>query len=61
MLVKAVNLFPPGSAERWKRVAKYVTNHGENLDRTEKEVIKQVFLFQVISLFKILGKEFKCT
>lgn len=45
LLVKAVSLFPPGTAERWRMVAEYVTNHGIAIggkERTEKEVIKQV-------------------
>lgn len=45
LLVKACGLFPVGTAERWRMVSEYVSNHaiifGGKI-RTEKEVIKQV-------------------
>nr|CAD2150694.1 unnamed protein product [Meloidogyne enterolobii] len=43
LLVKAVNLFPPGTQERWKQVSGYINEHsGEGNKRSEKDVIKQV-------------------
>uniref|UniRef100_A0A1I8AZ26 DnaJ homolog subfamily C member 2 n=1 Tax=Meloidogyne hapla TaxID=6305 RepID=A0A1I8AZ26_MELHA len=43
LLVKAVNLFPPGTQERWKQVSGYINEHsGEENNRSEKDVIKQV-------------------
>uniref|UniRef100_A0A915LG72 DnaJ homolog subfamily C member 2 n=1 Tax=Meloidogyne javanica TaxID=6303 RepID=A0A915LG72_MELJA len=42
LLVKAVNLFPPGTQERWKQVSGYINEHsGEGNKRNEKDVIKQ--------------------
>ncbi|KAL3114253.1 hypothetical protein niasHT_014097 [Heterodera trifolii] len=45
LLIKAVNLFPPGTNERWKQVAEYVSSHGDQ-QRTEREVISQVKLLK---------------
>uniref|UniRef100_A0A183BPC9 DnaJ homolog subfamily C member 2 n=1 Tax=Globodera pallida TaxID=36090 RepID=A0A183BPC9_GLOPA len=45
LLIKAVNLFPPGSQERWKQVAEYVSSHG-NEQRTERDTINQVKLLK---------------
>lgn len=41
LLVKAFNLYPPGTQLRWKQVAEYVSYHGGN-SRNEKDIIKQV-------------------
>uniref|UniRef100_A0A915P847 DnaJ homolog subfamily C member 2 n=1 Tax=Meloidogyne floridensis TaxID=298350 RepID=A0A915P847_9BILA len=39
LLVKAVNLFPPGTQERWKQVSGYINEHsGEGNKRSEKDV-----------------------
>ncbi|KAF7639854.1 hypothetical protein Mgra_00000774 [Meloidogyne graminicola] len=47
LLVKAVNLFPPGTQERWKQVSGYINEHnGEEIKRSEKDVIKQDYNFE---------------
>ena len=45
LLVKAVNLYPPGTQQRWMQVAEYVSYHGGE-QRTERDVIKQVKLLK---------------
>lgn len=47
LLIKACNLYPAGSVERWVQVTKYVNDHytGTNKPRKEKEVIQQVSYF----------------
>lgn len=39
LLVKAVNLFPAGTANRWEVVAAFMNQHGATSDRTAKEVL----------------------
>lgn len=39
LLVKAVNLFPAGTANRWEVVAAFLNQHGATSDRTAKEVL----------------------
>lgn len=39
LLVKAVNLFPAGTANRWEVVAAFLNQHGAASDRTAKEVL----------------------
>lgn len=54
LLVKAVSLFQPGRAERWRCVSEYITNHGIAIGgkkRSEKEVIKQVCQFFFLEMF----------
>ncbi|KAF2362018.1 SANT/Myb domain [Trinorchestia longiramus] len=42
LLIKAVNLFPAGTAKRWDVVAKYLCQHGPNKDpRSSKEVLQK--------------------
>nr|XP_050028030.1 dnaJ homolog subfamily C member 2-like [Dermacentor andersoni] len=39
LLVKAVNLFPAGTANRWEVVVAFLNQHGATSDRTAKEVL----------------------
>lgn len=45
LLVKAANLYPPGTVERWKQVAQYIADHCSTPAgklKNEKDIIKQV-------------------
>jgi len=39
ILVKASNLYPPGSVKRWQSVADYLNSHGASLKRDAKECL----------------------
>lgn len=68
LLIKATTLYPQGSAERWRLVANYLTDHAASVGgqtRTEKEVIKQVKMLKTLdpnssaaTQVKNLGQEF---
>jgi len=45
LLIKATNLYPAGSVERWTQVTKYINDHskaGSANPKVEKDIIKQV-------------------
>ncbi|KAI6215989.1 DnaJ-like protein subfamily C member 2 [Aphelenchoides besseyi] len=49
LLIKATNIFPAGSVERWTQVTKYINDHsknGETNPKKEKDVIKEVKLMK---------------
>ncbi|KAL1129637.1 hypothetical protein AAG570_012582, partial [Ranatra chinensis] len=42
LLIKAVNLFPAGTSQRWEVVANFINQHSKNsIDRTAKEVLSK--------------------
>ncbi|XP_013416847.1 dnaJ homolog subfamily C member 2 [Lingula anatina] len=46
ILIKAVNLFPAGTKQRWEVIANYINQHVEGSNRTPKEVLGQAKALQ---------------
>ncbi|KAI6233855.1 DnaJ-like protein subfamily C member 2 [Aphelenchoides fujianensis] len=49
LLIKATNIYPAGSVERWVQVTKYINDHSKNghaKPKKEKDVIKEVKLMK---------------
>lgn len=46
VLVKAVNVYPPGTIKRWDTIAEYINYHVPTANKTAKQVIKVVKTLQ---------------
>jgi hypothetical protein len=61
LLIKAANIYPAGSVERWTQVAKYINDHSKNgstAPKNEKDVIREVSNSILLTFnLSILGQE----